>query len=69
MPQAQVNQKRPAGAKPPGSNPGGRPSLIPADPLPGWKALVQTALLLGIPIGLLLLAKVILRTYFPELGY
>ena len=47
----------------------GRPGLIPADPLPGWKALLQVLLLLGIPITLLLLARVILRRFFPELGY
>jgi hypothetical protein len=62
--------RRRQGATPPGQSPqGGRPGLIPADPLPGWKALVQAALLLGIPIALLLVTKVILKTYFPALGY
>ena len=62
--------KRRQGATPPGQTAhAGRPGLIPTDPLPGWKALVQAALLLGIPITLLLVAKVILRTYFPSLGY
>jgi hypothetical protein len=31
--------------------------------------LLQVALLLGIPLALLLLARPVLRTYFPELGY
>jgi hypothetical protein len=47
----------------------GRPSLEPADPLPLRTALLQIVLLLGIPIGLLLFAKIILRAFFPELGY
>ena len=47
----------------------GRPSLIPQDPLSGWQALIQALLLLGVPILLLLLAKVVLRNFFPELGY
>jgi len=47
----------------------GRPSLIPADPLPVWKALVQVGILLGVPIALLVIARFILRRYFPELGY
>ncbi len=47
----------------------GRPSLIPADPLPGWKAAVQAAILLGIPITLLLVARLILKKFFPYLGY
>jgi len=63
-------RRRQAGATPPGQSPsGGRPGLIPADPLPGWKAVLQAALLLGIPIALLLVAKVILKTFFPALGY
>jgi len=48
---------------------GGRPSLEPSDPLTLWAAILQIAVLLGIPITLLLFAKVILRTFFPELGY
>ncbi len=47
----------------------GRPSLIPMDPLPGWQALMQALFLLGLPILLLVLAKVVLRNFFPELGY
>ncbi|MFQ5877972.1 MAG: hypothetical protein ACE5JH_09850 [Acidobacteriota bacterium] len=47
----------------------GRRELVPRDPLPAWKALLQALILLGIPLGLLLIARVILRTYFPELGY
>ena len=49
--------------------PTGRPSLVPEDPLPGWQAFIQTLFLLGIPILLLVLAKVVLRNFFPELGY
>jgi len=54
------------GGRPPAPQ---RPGLIPPDRLPGWLALVQIAILLGIPITLLLLARVVLRTWFPELGY
>ncbi len=62
--------RRPVGANPPGHHPPtGRPSLVPADPLPGWKALVQALLLVGIPLALLLVAKVIVKRFFPELGY
>jgi hypothetical protein len=31
--------------------------------------LVQALLLVGIPLALLLVAKVILKRFFPELGY
>lgn len=48
---------------------GSRPSLIPANPLPGWKALVQALVLLGIPLALLLLARIALRRLLPGLGY
>ena len=51
------------------AHPAGRPGLVPSDPLPGWKALVQAAILLGIPLSLLLFARLILRTFFPGLGY
>jgi hypothetical protein len=62
--------RRPPGATHLGHHaPAGRPSLEPADPLPGWKAVVQSLLLVGIPLALLLIAKVILKTYYPELGY
>ena len=37
--------------------------------MPVWLALVQVAVLLGIPMAILLIAKPILRHYFPELGY
>ena len=47
----------------------GRPSLEPTEPLPLATAFIQVVVLLGVPIGLLLFAKVILRTFFPELGY
>ena len=58
---AQSQSNRPA--------PTGRPSLVPDDPLPGWKALLQALFLLGVPISLLWLTKAILRVYLPELGY
>jgi hypothetical protein len=32
-------------------------------------ALIQVVVLLGIPIALLLFAKVVLKAFFPELGY
>jgi hypothetical protein len=59
------------GAQPPGQggSASGRQPLVPSTPLPGWLALVQIALLLGLPISLLLVARVILRRFFPELGY
>ncbi len=53
----------------PSGQPAARRSLEPADPLPAWKAVVQVAILLGIPLTLLLIARVILTVYFPELGY
>ena len=43
--------------------------LIPADPISGRTALVQIALLIGIPLGLLFLAGFVLRQFFPSLGY
>jgi len=62
--------RRQGGANPPGQQPqGGRPSLIPADPLPGWKAAIQALLLVGIPLALLFAAKLVLKRFFPELGY
>jgi hypothetical protein len=62
--------RRPGGATPPGQQThAGRPSLVPADPLPGWKAAVQALLLLGIPLTLLFAAKLVLKRFFPELGY
>jgi len=66
---AKMNRKM-SGATPPGQHAqGGRPPLEPADPLPGWKAAVQAAFLVGIPLTLLFAAKLVLRKYFPELGY
>jgi hypothetical protein len=52
-----------------GSGPANRPPLEPTDPLSGTTALLQTMILLGIPIGLLLFARVILHKFFPGLGY
>ncbi len=66
---SQMNRK-PVGANPPGHHPpSGRPVLEPADPLPAWKALVQAVILVGIPLTLLVIAKVVLKKFFPELGY
>ncbi len=62
--------RRPSGAPHPGHQAsGGRPPLEPVDPLPGWKATVQALLLVGIPMALLLIAKFVLHTYYPEFGY
>ncbi|HEV8376506.1 MAG TPA: hypothetical protein VGR38_09795 [Candidatus Polarisedimenticolia bacterium] len=56
-----------------GASQGGRKEpaseLVPANPLSGRQALIQVALLIGIPLLLLLLAKVLLRQFFPSLGY
>ena len=53
-----------------GSGPGaGRPGLVPANALPVQKALLQVAVLLGIPLVLLIVGKVLIRAWFPELGY
>jgi hypothetical protein len=49
--------------------PAGRQGLVPAEPLSLRTALLQVAILLGIPLFLLVVARVILRTFFPELGY
>ncbi len=43
--------------------------LIPANPLSPRVAFIQVALLVGIPLVLLLLARFILRQFFPSLGY
>lgn len=58
------------GARPQGSQqPTSRPSLVPEKPLSGRVAVVQAILLLGIPITLLFVAKIVLRKFFPQLGY
>lgn len=49
--------------------PSGRPPLEPENPLPLRTALLQLALLIGVPLALLLALKPLLRAYFPELGY
>ena len=49
--------------------PTSRPPLEPTNPLSTRMALIQTLLLLGIPLGLLALAKVVLSRFFPGLGY
>ena len=43
--------------------------LIPTNPLSARKAFIQVALLFGIPVLLLLVTKVILKQFFPSLGY
>jgi hypothetical protein len=43
--------------------------LIPANPLSAGRAFLQVALLFGIPLVLLILARFFLRQYFPSLGY
>jgi hypothetical protein len=47
----------------------GRPPLEPEHPLTARMALLQVFLLVGVPVAALLVLKVILRMYFPELGY
>jgi hypothetical protein len=54
---------RPAERKEPAAD------LVPANPLPARTALLQVALLAGIPLVLLLLARFVLHQYFPGLGY
>lgn len=49
--------------------PAGRPPLEPEHPLSARMALFQVFLLVGVPVAALLILKVILRVYFPELGY
>ena len=61
-------QQRAAGVQRPGSA-SVRPSLVPKEPLSGWVALVQVLVMLGVPLTLLILAKLVLKSYFPELGY
>ena len=71
-PSQPANRTGPAPANragiPTANRPGIQP-LIPTDPLPGSKALMQAAILLGIPLTLLLVARLILRKFFPTLGY
>ncbi|MCI0567993.1 MAG: hypothetical protein L0170_07300 [Acidobacteria bacterium] len=43
--------------------------LVPSNPLSNRKALLQVVLLLGIPLVLLLLARLLLKQFFPSLGY
>lgn len=56
-------------AKGRGGSAPGRPPLEPAHPLQARIALIQVALLIGIPVAFLLALKPLLRAYFPELGY
>jgi len=49
--------------------PAGRPPLEPEHPLSAGMALFQVFLLVGVPVAALLILKVILRMYYPELGY
>lgn len=48
---------------------GSRPPLEPTDPLSPHLAWLQVVILLGIPLGLLALGKVIMGRFFPGLGY
>lgn len=43
--------------------------LIPSHPLSTRDAVIQIVLLVGIPLILLLAAKVLLHQFFPSLGY
>ena len=52
-----------------GAGPSGRPPLEPTDPLPLSTALIQVALLLGVPTVLLFLAKIILSRFFPGVSH
>jgi hypothetical protein len=49
--------------------PAGRPPLEPEYPMSAGLALLQVFLLVGVPVAALLILKVVLKTYFPELGY
>ncbi|HET8946435.1 MAG TPA: hypothetical protein VFQ07_05595 [Candidatus Polarisedimenticolia bacterium] len=49
--------------------PAGRPPLEPEHPLSARMALFQVFLLVGVPVAALLILKMVLRVYFPELGY
>ena len=67
---AMAKPNRGPGGGPTGGGPqGARPSLIPANPLSGTAAVVQTLILLGIPLALLFAFKFVLKRFFPELGY
>ena len=46
-----------------------KPPLEPTEPISTQVALMQVVLLLGIPLGLLALTKVVLSRFFPGLGY
>jgi hypothetical protein len=67
----QQEMTRPGGSQRPTQAKGAaaKPSLVPTDPLPGWLAAVQVLILLGVPITLLLVARLVLHHYFPQLGY
>jgi len=43
--------------------------LIPANPLSTRAAIFQIAILIGVPLALLLVARFVLRQFFPSLGY
>jgi hypothetical protein len=43
--------------------------LVPTNPLSARTAFLQVALLIGIPLVLLLLARFLLQKFFPSLGY
>lgn len=49
--------------------PAGRPPLEPEHPMSVQLALFQVFLLVGVPVAALLILKMVLRAYFPDLGY
>lgn len=68
MAESKAGRNRPAGAR--SAEPKSvTTDLIPANPLSARQALIQVALLAGIPLLLLLLIRYLLHQFFPELGY
>ncbi len=62
--------RRPSSSGTPGSTTVAfRPGLVPANPLSVTKALLQVVVLLGIPLLMLLAGKILIRSWFPDLGY
>ena len=67
MAEAKSNRKNPAGR--PGERREPVSELVPANPLPARQAVIQVALLVGIPLVLLFLIRYALQQFFPSLGY
>ena len=67
MAEAKSNRKNPQGRT--GDRREPVAELVPANPLPARKALIQVVLLLGIPLALLFLIRYALQQFFPSLGY